>query len=81
MTDYRIFVEDYAKKFGYNNHTYFSNHIQYYKKIDNGFVTLTHINDDKYVTFSSEKTTKVFKAGDLFLSILENCEIEDDLFS
>jgi hypothetical protein len=81
MTDYRIFVEDYAKTFGYNKFTCFSNHIQYYKYSNSKFVTLTHINDDKYVTFSGENATKVFKSGDLFLSILENSEIEDELFS
>ena len=81
MTDYRMFVEDYASRFGYDKVAFFKKHVEYYKFKNNKFVTLTHKNDDKYVTFSSESGDKLYKAGDLFLSTLENSEIETNLFS
>jgi len=76
--NYRKYADEYAHSFGYTLSHYSTDRKQYFRPGSDEVMALTHVNEDKYVTFHSNNKTKVFKAGDLFLCVLEGLGINGE---
>jgi hypothetical protein len=76
--NYREYADEYACRFGYTLTHYSSDRKQYFRPGKEEIMALTHMNKDKYVTFHLNDESKVLKAGDLLLCVLEGLGVNGE---
>ena len=72
---YREFVELYASQFKYESYESPGNKKYFVNNTEKDCVLMTHKNQSKHVVFLSKKESKLVKAGDLLLCVLEDSGI------